>query len=172
MEANKFLKAETSERKRIEKKLLSKEQELKNKNIQLKEFNSALKVLLRKRDEDKDQLEEKVINNVKELILPYLEKLKKEKNKSNRAFYLNIVESNLNNIVSPFGANLKRKHYNLTPSEMQIADLIRNGKSTKEIAAILNLSSKTIDFHRDNIRMKLQIKNKKINLRSRLLSLH
>ena len=169
--AIKILGAETLKRKRFEKNLLVKEKDLENKNIRLKEFNTALKVLLEKRDRDKDQFEEKVIHNVKELILPYIEKLKKEKNKSNQAFYLNIVESNLNNIISPFGVNLKRKHYNLTRSEMRIADFIKNDKSTKEIAAILNLSSKTIEFHRDNIRVKLQIKNKKINLRTHLLSM-
>ena len=163
-EANKILRAEISERKRVEK-------ELERKNIDLEELNSALKVVLKRRDKDKEQLEDKVIANIKELILPYLEQLENAENKSDQSIYLNIIKSNLNNIISSFAVNLKMKHYNLTNSEMRIADLIKTGKSTKEISSILNLSLRTIEFHRDNIRRKLQIKNKKINLRTRLLSL-
>ena len=171
-EANEILRAEIAERKRIEIALLAKEKELENKNDELNEFNSALKVLLKKRDEDKIQLEDKVISNVKELILPYLEQLKKDALNSRHSAYLNIIESNLKDIISSFGANIKKRFLNLTPTEIRIADLIKNGKTTKEIASLLSLSQKTIEFHRDNIRSKLQIKNKKINLRAYLLSLH
>jgi PAS domain S-box-containing protein len=171
-EANKHLKREVFQRVQITKELLAKEKELERKNIELKELNSALKVLLKKRDEDKKQLGEKVINNINELVLPYLEKLRKDRNKSNQSTYIDIIESNLKEIISPFGSNLSRKYLNLTPTEIRIADLIKSGKRTKEIAAMLNLSSKTIEFHRGNIRIKLQIKNKKISLRAHLLSMH
>lgn len=171
METNKQLREEISERKRVEKELLTKEKELENKNIELQEFNSALKVLLKQRDNDREQLGENVIRNVKELVLPYLEKLKNDKNKCNQSVYFDIIESNLRDIISPFGANLNKKYYNLTPTEIRIIDLIKHGKTTKEIADMLNLSSRTIEFHRNNIRTKFQIKNKKINLRTHLISL-
>jgi len=56
----------------------------------------------------------------------------------------------------------------LTPREIQVADLIRNGRSNKEIAALLFLSVGTVEFYRDRIRNKLDIKNKKTNLRAYL----
>jgi PAS domain S-box-containing protein len=171
IKTNKKLRKEISERKKIEKELLAKEKELENKNIELKEFNSALKVLLKKRDKDKEQLSDKVISNVKELVLPYLEKLKKENNKSNQSMYCDIIEYNLKDIISPFRTKLNRKYSSLTPAEIRIVDFVKHGKTTKDIAAILNLSPRTIEFHRDNIRTKLQIKNKKIGLRTHLLSL-
>ena len=169
--ANEVLGAEISERKRIEKELIAKEKELKNKNAELQEFNSALKVLLKKRDRDKDDIKQNVIDNINEMVLPYLEKVNDVNKKSSQTEFLNIIKSNLDNILLSFGTNLKIKYYKFTPSEIRISDLIRNGKTTKEISSLLSLSPRTIEFHRDNIRKKLQIKNKKINLRSRLLSL-
>jgi DNA-binding CsgD family transcriptional regulator len=85
--------------------------------------------------------------------------------------YIHILESNLNDIVSPFLRTLSAKYVSLTPTEIQVANLIKEGRATKEIAELLNLSSKTVNTHRQNIRMKLALKNKKVNLRSHLLSL-
>ncbi len=41
----------------------------------LEEANAALKVILKKRDEDKKELEENVISNTKDLLIPYITKL-------------------------------------------------------------------------------------------------
>jgi DNA-binding CsgD family transcriptional regulator len=85
--------------------------------------------------------------------------------------YLRIVESNLNGILSPFSHRLSTKYMSFTPKELQIAHLIAKGKTTKEIAELLNTSSGTIDFHRNNIRNKLNLKNRRANRRSYLLTL-
>ena len=145
--------------------------ELEVKTTNLEEANTALKILLKKRDEDKIELEEKVLSNVKELVVPYLEKLKKSGLDDKQETYLSILESNLNDIISPFLRRLSSKYLNLTPTEIQIANLVKEGKSTKEIAELLASSRWAIDFHRNNLRKKLGLTNKKANLRSYLISL-
>jgi len=146
-------------------------EELKIKTINLEEMNTALKVLLKKRAEDKIELEEKVLSNVKELIYPYMNSLKNSKLDSRQMGIFSIIESNLDDIISPFSRKLSSRYLNLTPTEIRVANLVRQGKRTKEIAALFNLSYKTVESHRENIRKKIGIKNKKANLRSYLLSL-
>jgi DNA-binding NarL/FixJ family response regulator len=85
--------------------------------------------------------------------------------------YLNILESNLNEITSPFSHRLSSKFLNFTPKEIQVADLIRQGKTNKEISELVQSSSSTIAIHRENIRKKLELKGKKVNLRAYLISL-
>ena len=140
------------------------------KTIGLEEANTALKVLLKQREEDKIELEEKVLLNVRELIFPYLEKLKMKKLGEKQRAYIGIIESNLNDIVSPFVHGLSSKLIKLSPTELQVTNLIKQGNTTKEIAEIMNLATSTIDFHRNNIRKKIGIHNKKINLKTYLSS--
>ncbi len=147
------------------------ERKVKERTINLEEMNSALKILLKKRDEDKSELEEKMLFNVKELVAPYLERLKKSSLDSRQKTYIDIIESNLNDIISPFIRGIHLKHLKFTPVEIKVANLVKQGKTTKEIAHFLNLSSKTIEFHRENIRKKVGLKHKKVNLRTYLLSI-
>lgn len=155
----------------LERRVNNRTRDLEVKTQNLAELNTALKVLLNKRDEDKIELEEKVLVNVKELVVTYLEKLKKSGLDERQKTYVDIIESNLNDIVSPFVRGLSSKYLSLTPTEIQTANLVKQGKSSKEIAKIVNLSARTIEFHRDNIRKKMGIKNKKVNLRTHLLAM-
>jgi PAS domain S-box-containing protein len=146
-------------------------EELKNKTINLKEANTALKVLLNKRQEDKEELEEKVLSNVKELIFPYIKNLKMSRLDDRQMGLLGIIESNLNEIITPFLRKLSSKYSNLTPKEIQVAGLVKEGKTSKEIAELLDSSKNAVEFHRRNLRKKLGIRNTKTNLNSYLLSL-
>jgi DNA-binding CsgD family transcriptional regulator len=105
------------------------------------------------------------------LVLPYLEKLKTRNLKDKKKAYFDIIESNLNNIISPFIHNLSAKRIKLSPTEIQVVDMIKQGKTTKEIAKTMNLATSTIDTHRNHISKKLGIKNKNINLSTFLSSL-
>lgn len=146
-------------------------QELEVKTINLEEANVALRILLRKKDENKAELEQKMMFNVKELVLPVLEKLKVSGLDERQKAYAEILEKNVQDIISPFVQTLSFSYYGLTPMEIQVANLVKQGRSTKESASLLNLSSKTVETHRRNIRRKIGIRKKKTNLRSYLQSL-
>ena len=158
-------------REELEHRVKERTLELEIKARNLEDVNTALKVLMKRLDEDKKVTEEKVLFNVRQLVEPNLEKLKNSRLTERQKNLLEIIESNLNEIVSPFARGLSNSYMKLTPTEIQVANHIRQGKTTKEIADMLNLSAKTIEFHRDNIRRKIGIKNKKINLRTHLLSI-
>jgi len=162
--ANEKLCEEIEERKHVQEQLDSQRRNL-------EEMNVALRILLEKRDENRQVLEEKVLRNVKELVLPYLERLKRYELDCRQKVCLGIVESNLRDIISPFLQNLSPRFVNLSPAEGQVANLIKNGQSTKEIAEVMNLSRKTIETHRKNIRKKIGLTNKKINLITHLMSM-
>jgi len=163
LKANKRLKQEIEDRKRIESDLL-------NKSERLEEINIALNVLLEKRKEDQANLAESVLSNIKELVTPYLEMLKNTNLHDNQLPFIDILETNLLDIISPFSKRLSANFMNLTRSEIRIANLIKNGKGTKEIAKLYNLSPRTIETHRRNIRKKLGLNANKINLRTYLLT--
>jgi PAS domain S-box-containing protein len=148
------------------------EELVKERTVNLEQTNTALKVLLKRRAEDRIELEERMVLNVKELVLPFMDELKNSRLNDEQKALAEVMEYNLNDIVSPFVKALSSKYYNLTPTEIQIANLIKQGKSSKELAEQLKMSPRTIDIHRYHIRKKLGINNKKTNLRTHLLSIN
>jgi PAS domain S-box-containing protein len=170
-QTNLKLKQEIEDRKRAEKALRKREKELQAQSHHLEEVNTALRVLLKQREVDKKELAEVVLRNVQELVSPYLQQVIEGRLSSRQRTLAQILETNLNNIVSPFVDKLTSKLVHLTPSEIKVASLVKEGKTNKEIAEVLLVSKNTILFHRHRIRDKLCIKNKKINLRSHLLTM-
>jgi len=164
-------KALQNVREELEQRVRDRTKELDEKTKNIEEVNTALKVLLQRLSEDKKVLEEKVLLNMRQSIEPYLDKLKKSSLNKRQKNLIDILESNLAAIVSPFAHSFSSLFIKLTPTEIQVANLVQHGKTTKEIADLMNLSLKTVQFHRENIRTKIGIKNKKINLRAYLLSL-
>ena len=170
-EANEKLRREIEERRLAEKNLRQKERELKLNALQLEESNIAMKVLLEKREKDKNELEEMVLANVQGLLLPCLERLRGCRLNDRQRVYVDSLETNLQTIVSPFLHRLSNRFLNLTPAEIQVAGLVKEGKTSKEIGSLMNVSERGVEFHRNNIRRKLGLTNANKNLRSYLLSL-
>lgn len=147
------------------------EMELKNRSIELEEMNAALKVLLKQRDEDRSTMEMNVLTNMKTFILPHIERLEKAGLEEGQIKSLSMLRGHLEEITSPFTRRISSEFLGLTPAEIQVASLIRDGKSSKEIARILNISINTVHTYRFNIRKKTGVKNNKVNLRSFLKTL-
>lgn len=160
-----------TEQKEAEKLLSKHAMQLEETNTALEEANTALKVLLNKLKEENKDLEDRMLNNTRELVLPFLEKLKNSRLDDRQKLLVNVAESNLQEIISPFLKNLNAKYLDLTATEIRISNLIKQGNSTKEIAELMNISPRTIDIHRNNIRKKLGLINKKVNLAAYLMSL-
>jgi PAS domain S-box-containing protein len=169
---NEELEQQIRVRAQAQQQLQEREHELEARKKSLEDLNAALRVLLKKGEQDKRELEERTIMNVKELVLPYLDRLLIQCSDYAQREALKVIKSNLADIVSPFVRALSVGFSKLTPKEIQIAGLIKDGKTSKEIAALLHLSERTITTHRDNIRKKIGLKTEKVNLRTHLLSLH
>jgi len=162
-----------TERKKAEEKLLDLvnqlERKVKEYSTNLEEKNAALKVLLKQNQEEKAEMEEKILLNVKELIMPAVEKMKHGRMK-NLKKHIAVLESNLSRITSSFSSKLTSKALNLSHQEIQVANYVMHGRTTKEIAELMGLAERTIDFHRAKIRKKMGLLNQKEGLRIHLLS--
>ena len=159
-----------TDRKQYEDAINKREKELGNKTCELEDMNAALRVLLKQRESDRKEFEEKILTNIKVLILPHIEQLKMQLRAGENRRRIEILESNLKEIVSPFARTLSAVYSNLTNREIQIANLIKEEKTTKEITEVLNLSESAVNIHRYRIRQKLNI-DKRQNLRTFFSSL-
>jgi len=148
-----------TERKRAEEALQKSEKALQIKARDLEEVNTALRVLLKTMEKDQEELKKSILTNIKEQILPYLEKIKKTPLNDIQKGYVRITETCLNEIASPFVRTLTSRYQQLTQKEIQVALLIKEGKTSKEIAELLHVSKRDVDFHRGKIREKIGLKN-------------
>lgn len=144
---------------------------LEHKARELTEVNNALRLLLHQSAEARAEHERRIHSNLQRLVLPYLEKTQARCKDQEMALNLRVAAANIEKITSTFSLTLSARLDGLTPRELEVAELIKQGRSTKQMAAILDLSSRTVEFYRDKLRIKLGIKSKKTNLRSHLASL-
>jgi len=160
----------TVEKKTAE-ELKRRERDLEIKSKNLEEAYTALKVVLQHKEDDREDFEKAILANVRELVLPYLDKMEGSRPTEAQKLYIDIVRSNLNELISPFLQKMSAVEFQLTPMECQVAHLLKAGKSSKEIASTLNIGKGTVEAHRKKIRSKLGLSKQKINLQSYLRSL-
>jgi len=154
---------------------IGKEKKL-EKNLQqvshdLEETNTALRVLLKQGEQEKQEFREHLQNSINDLLSSPLQKLKKTQLSTAQQKAVTLIEDNLIEFLSPANRTLSLSSLRLSPTETQIANLILQGKHTKEIAERMRISPWTVNVHRRNIRKKHNITNKKVNLRTALESL-
>ena len=160
-----------TERVEVTEMLKQKEEELERKTNKLARLNTALQVLVEQREQEINDIERGILNTFDRLIKPYLQDLSGTPLTDEQKTYIEIIQSNLGKILSPLSKRLSDWRQTLTPAEIKIVDLIRNGKQTKEIAELLHISRNAVSFHRKRIRKKLGLTGKKINLVGYLQSL-
>lgn len=144
------------------------EDRVKERTRELSEANIALTVLLKKREEDRTILAEEVLANTTKLVEPLLARLKESRLTGHQEALVDLLRANIKEVTSPFANNFSSKLARLTSVEIQVANMVKLGKQTKEIAEIMHLSPGTINIHRKNIRKKLDMTHQKINLQTML----
>jgi len=159
-----------TDRKTAEQALQASEKELKEQQEILKKKNLLLHELLGQIEIEKRQLKEDVTANVDELLFPLLHKLCLPDGSINDK-YFTLLQHSLEGLASSFGRKISQPSLKLSPREVEIANMVKNGLTSKEIAGLLNIAYKTVEIHRHHIRRKLNIANKSVNLNTFLHSL-
>ena len=129
----------------------------------LQETNAALRAVLARIEEEKKDTQKNIQSNIEKILMPILNALALEVPKVQRK-YVELLRANLEEISAPFINQLSHKYQSLTPTEIKICNMIRNGMRTKEIAEMQGVSVATINRHREHIRKKLKITNSAANL--------
>lgn len=129
----------------------------------LRETNTALRTVLARIGEEKQELSRDVQANVQKVLLPVIQALSVELPPHKRAYAV-LLKSGLLDITTPLTRNLARQAPPLTPTETAVCTMIRNGLRTKEIARLRGISSATVSRHREHIRRKLGLAARGQNL--------
>jgi DNA-binding CsgD family transcriptional regulator len=165
------LSGEIKEKNEIQTRASCLERELMKTTLELEETRTALKVLMEQRKIEKAEFEERIVYNLKEITLPYIDRLRKKALDGDCRIYLEIIETNINKVMRPLIHTMIPQRADLTPTEIKVATLIGEGKTSKEISDFLSISPSGVEYHRNNIREKLGIKKQNINMRNHLASL-
>jgi DNA-binding CsgD family transcriptional regulator len=135
----------------------------------LQESNTAMRVVLARIEQEKQEIHQDIKTNVEKILMPILQALGSQL-PSTQKKYTEMLQANLEEITSPFISHLSSSYHSLTPTEITICNMIRNGLRTKEIAQIRGVSTATINRHREHIRRKLRLTNSEANLATYLQS--
>jgi PAS domain S-box-containing protein len=146
--------------------------ELVEKTKNLEELNTVLKVLLQHREQDLMQLHDSIALGIKTNILPYLNRIMQSNPTQRQIESVTMIQNGLGKILSHHVPSaLTDRSIGLSPAEIRVAEMVKDGMSNKETADALFISEGTVRTHREHLRKKLGLNNKKINLRTHRLSL-
>jgi len=137
---------------------------------EIQEKNIALKVVLDQHRHIQQSHEDLVATQLKQLVYPYLELLQQNVDSAENREYVALITSHLDSIVGSFLENSFSPAWKLTAKESLVADLVKKGKNTREIGAMLNISPRTAETYRNTIRKKIGLTNTKTRLQDFLCS--
>ncbi len=153
-----------TENKKIENRLKESQAKLHEQNIALEQKNIALKEMVDQIEFERRRIKKNISVNIDKLVVPIVNRIKSLAKDEMQKKYADILEKTIIEIYSSFGSKIAGINLKLTMKEVEICNLIKNGLSSKEISDMLNLSLRTIETHRKNIRKKFNILNSNINL--------
>lgn len=152
-----------TERRKAETALKKSRRILKEQKKILEQKNVALREILEQIGIEKKQIQDNMSKNVDELLIPLLRKMRAHA-PARLMVYIDMLEKNMEELASSFGKKISRAELKLTPREIEICSMLKSGLTSKELAEILHISSKTVERHRESIRRKFNIQHKRINL--------
>ncbi|QTA82244.1 DNA-binding HTH domain-containing protein, LuxR-type [Desulfonema limicola] len=164
-------KIEHDHRTKLNKILQESQKRLVEQSVEIHTLKTTIDVLMQNNNADKQVIEENILSSLSKLICPYFQKLKQTDLNEKQAELINVLESNLKCLTSSFACKLSSPSFKLTPTEIQIASLVKAGKTSKEISNITGTALNTVTSHRHHIRHKLGLKNKKVRIKVFLSSL-
>jgi len=166
--ANEKLQQEITERKKVEQALIESESNLQKQKLALEQKNIALREIIAQIEVEKRKIQNDIETNINIVVSPILKKLAIEKAPLK---YVDLLQYHLRRLASSFGSKITEKNLQLTPREIEICNMIKGGLTSKDISNLLSISFRTVEKHRRNIRQKIGISNKNINLTSYLHNL-
>jgi PAS domain S-box-containing protein len=161
--ANERLKREITERKKVEQALIESESKLQEQKLALEQKNIALREVIAQIEVEKRKIKDDIETNVTAVVSPILEKLKIGKNSLK---YVNLLQHHIERLTSSFSSEITRSSLKLTPREIEVCNMVKGGLTSKDISNLLSISYRTVEKHRRNIRQKIGISNKDVNLTS------
>ncbi len=144
--------------------------ELEQKKKEAEDANIALTVMLDQHTRTKEGIEEQISVKLQELVNPYLDLLRQSANSDQQTETIRIITAHINAITHQFSPQARKIMLKLSPRETMIADLVRQGKTSKDISEILHIGLRTVETYRNNLRKKIGLNKKKISLRTYLIS--
>jgi DNA-binding NarL/FixJ family response regulator len=163
LERIKLLRENEQYRDHLEEEVHKRTAQLDNANRALEAKNTALHEVLTSIGAESKKVGQQVHKNVERVILPQLRALNSGLSRQQQRA-VEQIQHELEEIVSPFIDTVSRHVASLTPTELRVCSFIKRGLAVKEIAELEHLSPETVAAHRRNIRRKLGIANKKVNL--------
>lgn len=146
------------------------ENQLREEKQQTEEMNLTLKTVLKSIEQDRKDFESRIASKIRTSLLPGVDKIGKASEEKVRKSYLMLLEQQLLSLTTGFAKELDAGLLKLTRTEIELCRLIQAGCSSKEICNTMKLSFETVQTHRKNIRKKLDLNGKKLNLHTFLIN--
>lgn len=151
-----------SRQKALEERLLMEKQ-------QVEEMNVTLRTVMKSVDGDRKEFENNLARRIRTQLLPALDRVGTESSATIRASYLDLVREQLVGLTSGSASEIDASLLKLSKTEIRICQFVQAGRSTKDICEAMNLAFETVQTHRKNIRRKLGLRGKNVNLHSYLI---